>query len=391
MSLDVRSARFLRAVESDRWYHGRPEQTWVGVQEHQSTLLLQLAKGLRVTGGLTKRGIKKPHRFKQTTRALCYNLADKEHLKAFLTTFSRLTAMAAALEGSNTKGKMSYGERRVLGRTELRLRDTMDGVAGTGSEILELHCENANYRKPSNKLFARNAAIRAEAWRRRLRQCHPRKQYTFYIRRVVNDHRGMIVNECTEIGIPLEAVKRLARMVEDVLRESWSYLLRYPSQVERRYDHPDRARWQLHHPPAFDWLMPRLQTALLYQQESALFKQPELYSPVPRLLGEGAEAVEDFHPRYVRRLLAYGDGELLWRGHWTVSEFEAWDDLVLLRRLLWRGVQQKLLEITLTCLVLWTLRKERLQNPANFGAVVRYEDCCSRESAVGWWARGPPE
>jgi hypothetical protein len=208
---------------------------------------------------------------------------------------------------------------------------------------------------------------------------------------VVRDDRGAIVNECSELSIPLETVQRLAVAVEEVLREAWSYLLRHPSQVERRYDHPNRTRWQLHHPPAFNWLLPRLQTALAYQPESALFEHTELYKSTPRLVRACENpTLEDFHPRYVQRLLAYQDGDLLWRGHWKVSEFEAWDDLQLLRALLWQPVQQKLLELVLTCLMLWMLKQRRRQSPSNFGAAPRYTDCCSLKHTVHHPGRGPP-
>jgi len=376
VSLDVRNSRFLRAVESIRWYRGRPEQLWTSVQEHKGTLLLELAKGLRVTQGRTSRGITKPHRFRQTTRALCYNLADKQHLAALLTTFSRMTAMAAALEKHPAKYGMDYLQRKVLSKASLH-----------GSwETLELACENANYREPSHNIFAWNPRIRAIAWAKRRRQCWPKKQYTFYIKR-----GSSVANECSELAVPLECVARLAKTLESLLREVWSYTIRHQNQVTRRYDHPERVRWQLHRAPAFDWLMPRLDSALAYREEAALFEQPDLYKPTPRLLHPtSTPTIEDYHPRYLRRLLAYADGELLWRRNWGVSELGALDDLVHINKLLSAQVKRKLWEVVLAALILLTLRRRRKKCPSNLRAPLRLTDCWSVTHQVHHPPRGPP-
>lgn len=376
MSLDVRNARFLRAVESSRWYRGRPEQLWTSIQEHKGTLLLEFTKGLQVTQGRTNRGITKPHRFKQTTRALCYNLADKQHLIAFLSSFSRITAMAAAIEKRPAKYGMDYLQRKILG--EAPLQDSW--------ETVELVCENANYREPTHNLFAWNPRIRAAAWAKRRRTCWPKKQYTFYIKR-----NSTVANECSEFAVPLESVAHLAEAVEGMLREVWSYTIRHQSQVDRRYDHPKRTRWQLHRAGAFNWLMPRLDTALMYKEEPALFERPDLYKWTPRLKYQtDSPTIEDYHPRYLQRLLAYADGELLWRRNWDVSELGALDDLVHIKELLSKAVKRKLWEFVLVALILLTLRTRRQHCPSNLQAPLSLEDCWSATYPVHNPGRGPP-
>ena len=376
MSLDVRNARFLRAVESSRWYRGRPEQLWTSIQEHKNTLLLELSKGLRVSQGRTSRGVTKPHRFKQTTRALCYNLADKEHLVAFLTSFSRMTAMAAALEKRPAKYGMDYRQRKLLGKSRLQ----------GGWETVELVCENANYREPSHNLFAWNPKVRAAAWKKRRRQCWPKKQYTFYIKR-----SSTVANKCSELSVPFESVAKLAKVVEDLLREVWSYTIRHQKQVDLRYDHPKRTRWQLHRAAAFDWLMPRLDIALAYKEEAALFDQPDLYKPTPRLQHQTATpTLEDYHPRYVQRLLAYADGALLWRRNWCTHELGAQGDLMHIGELLTAAVKRKLWEVVLVSLILLTLRKRRQQCPNNLQPLDHLEDCWSAVYLVHHPGRGPP-
>lgn len=392
MSLDSRNSRFLRALELTRWYRGRPGQLWVSVQEHKGTLLLELSKALRIADGWTSGGKKKPHRYKQTSRAFCYNLADREHLVAFLNTFSHMTAMAAGLEAHPIKNGLNFLERRVLKTSPLRLRGVGDGDVVDGYELLELVCENANHRAPTHKLLSRNPENRKRAAEERRRKCWPKKQYTFRIRRVVSRYqRGCTVNDSTVLEVPLEVVQKLAAVVGELLKEVWFYLVAHREQAELRYDHPQRTRWQLHHPPALDWLIPQLDAALTYREESALFESPELYEDVPRLQREVVEPkLSDYHPVYLRRLLAYGDGSLVWRSHWRMPELHAQGDLLRVRKLLWRGVERKLMEFVWTWLVLQLLHRDRRTNPSEFPNPPRIVDCWSIEHQVIHQARGPP-
>lgn len=174
MSLDARTARFLRSVESGRWSRGRPEELWSFITEHKRTLMLGFTKALRVSKGFTNGGSKKPHRYQQATRGLFYNLADKDHMKALLVTFSRMSSMGALLKDRPGKYGLQIGEQRKLSSRH---------IPGQGTETLILACENGSFRAPNHKVYARNKEIREKAKREYRRRCSPIKQYTFLIQR----------------------------------------------------------------------------------------------------------------------------------------------------------------------------------------------------------------
>lgn len=336
--------------------------------------MLGLTKALRVSKGFAYGGNKKPHAYRQVTRGLFYNLADQQHLRAFLTTFSRLTAMSAMITDRPGLYGLELGQRRFLSKVT---------IPGQGIETLELLCENGNYREPSNRVFARNKQIRDEAKLRHKRLCSPIKQYTFVVHRE-QDIEGTI-NGGSELRIPLESVERLASAIDGLLHDVWEYVGEHRDQVELRYDHPDRVRWQLHHPPALDWLIPRLSSALSFKAEPALFESPELYAYVPRVQEDGS-----YHPRYVRKLLAYARGDLRWRSSWDVSELEAQRDLSLMYTKLYKGIVGTLRKMVLVYLLCLSMRYERKHNPSNFGVPLSWDDCWSFECRVSHPPRGPP-
>ncbi len=275
-----REARFLVSLETGRWWKGAPEQLCAYAIPSHSTTLLGLSKFNQHAAGTSQLGYRKPHKFYQDTRPLLYNLADGDHVRAFYRTFQHLFAYAAGMQQGPNRHRYSVplGGRRVLCTTPITLRREEGGYEDyEGKEILEVLCENANYRTPSRKCEANNADIRSRAKEEWYRKCSPQRAYRFRIRRVLtkgNDElRGYTINECSELTVPLGAAEKLAGRLPELLQYVWDYTLRNPDQVTTRRDHEDvGAREQLHRLPAFEQLLvPKLQK-LQYRAQWELFR-----------------------------------------------------------------------------------------------------------------------
>lgn len=263
----AREARFLVSLETGQWWKGVPEQVCTYLLPTHSTILLGITKLNQHATGTSQLGYRKPYRFHQETRPLFYNLSDEEHLRAFYRTFLHLLSYSAGLQRGPDKYRyyMELGERRVLCRTPLQLRRQDAGFEDyLGEEVLELLCENANYRNPHPKCHATSGPVREAACAEWRRKCAPQKAYRFRIRRVLrkgsDEVRAATINDCTELTLPLEVAEKLAERLPDMLRRLWSYSLRHPEQVEVRHDHCESTtRMQLHRLPAFEHeLLPRL-------------------------------------------------------------------------------------------------------------------------------------
>jgi len=347
VSPQARRGRFSKTLEAGSWSCHQPQNIEVFISEHRGTLVLGLTKLTRKKQGYTEAGKRKPDKYEQSARSLLYNLGDQEQVEALLETFDVLSASAAALKlhPHHPQYCMQMGMQRKLSATPFPLHSVP--VKFDSKEILDLLCENGNFRAPTHKLFAYNDAVREAAWEERRRQSPPVKQYTYRIRRVCaqgrDEYRGYGLNDCSEFKIPHEAALRVVQAVKELLLELWSYLVRHPEQVRTRFL-PWNAHWQLHHPPSLDWLVPRLHDSLTGCYEPLRLSRPELY--------RGTHNWE--------RLRAYSEGKLRWRGVWG-NELRAQQKLSYAKRVMKIAAYQLLRAfvrcwVLLQCLVIERVR-----------------------------------
>ena len=345
--------------------------------EDRGTLLLGFTKLNRRTQGHTSTDKRKPQKYQRSTRVFFYNLGDEQHVHALLHTFQHLAAMAAGIKEKPTHSqyRLKIGDRRALSKAPLLLKnDAVDDVNFDGQELLELLCENANYRNPSNRVHALDPEIRERAQAQWRAACTKKERVTFRIRSTLSrqdeEMRAYALNDASELTIPLEAVEGLVDAVRELLLFLWSYLGRHPEQTDRRYEGP-AARWQLHRLiPVDAVLLPRIHEVFAFQEEPALFEHRELYNAhIPRLRRDTENpALQDFHPLHVRRLAAYEAQRLHWSCLWKVSEWQAQEDLLRVKQLLHAGVLRRLREVV-RCLIL-TMLVKRKRRQTKRGTVV---------------------
>jgi hypothetical protein len=358
VSPEARRGRFSKTLEAGSWSCHQPQNIEVFITEHRGTLVLGLTKLTRKKQGHTQSGWRKPDRYEQSARSLLYNLSDLQQVRALLETFDVLSASAAALQEHphHPSYHMAMGRQKKLTEVQFPLPNVP--VKFDSKEILDLLCENGNFRTPTHQLFARNPSIRKAAWEKRRRESPPVRQYMYRIRRVEalcgEERRGYGLNDCSEFKIPHTAALRVVRAVKDLLLELWSYLVRHPSQVQTRFL-PWNAKWQLHHPPSLDWLIPRLQDSLTGEYEPLRLSHPDL-----------------FHgSRQWQRLQAYDAGKLRWRGVWG-NELRAQQKVSSVR-----GVMHSAARVLLTAFVrcyalLQCLVVKRLRTKTNERITVRW-------------------
>jgi hypothetical protein len=360
---------------------------------YKGTMLLGLAKlNLRSQGHTTTFGKRKPQKYQQATRTFFYNLGDAEHVRALLQTFRHLTAYAAAMKENRWDRRycLNIGQRRVLTRSQLDLVNEAADVNYDGREILEILCENGNYRNPGHQVFAWDPEVRRAATERWRAQCSPRKRYTFKIRRTLGsgpgEMRGFTLDDASEVEIPLEAAEKVVEALQVVIQHLWSYLNRNPAQADRRYI-GKQEKWQLHRLPVVDrLLMPRLSEAVTFHSEHALFFARELYdAQIPRFAGQG------FHPLYLRRLEALDAGELRWCANWPMSEWQALQDVVTAQRGLAAQGLLKLRQVLRAAITILALkRRRRCRKQRKYTRKLRGRRPLEREERVERRSRGPP-
>jgi len=311
-----------------------------------------------------------------------------------------MVAKAAGMQ-HNSGEHLLIGQQQILSRARLHLQnDVVDSVKFDGEEILELICENANYRNPSDKIYAQDPTVRQQALDRWRKNCQKKPRHFFRLRRVLtNDNdeiRAYAVNNASELTIPLEAVEKLAAGLQTLLRNLWSYTVRHPEQVDYRYE-GSRQRWQLHRlQPVDTMLLPRIAETLTFRQEPALFSSRELYdASTPRMCPNVVRitTLDDYHPIYLKRLLAFAAGELHWSADWKVSEWEALNDVARVRQLLYVEMCRKLYVMLRLRILAFTMKRKPRHKRVAFllpSACLRGPYQTEQSAVVELHARGPP-
>lgn len=147
----LRTAPFLLAVDTGRWFQRCPEQLAVAFKSIGSDLFAELAHQIRRPSHhipISSSGLRKPDHYQQHTKSWFYNLGTPSHARGFQNLLKYCTAFAAGAENQGVFHeiyKMEVGARRELARWPIQGLYRPEGkkcvpCEDEGYEVLEAVC-----------------------------------------------------------------------------------------------------------------------------------------------------------------------------------------------------------------------------------------------------------